>query len=192
MSFGFASRVEGYEELEKAISDASNRGVVLFAAASNNGGNDGRAFPARHDSVICVHSSDANGNRSRFSPTAEPNRLNLSILGENVSSSWPNRLCGGLGGPTNTIRKSGTSYATAIMVGVAAWMLQYTREKLTGDDATMIRNHSRMSAVLRSIAGPIPRDEYYYIAPNFRRENNFFGASSDHIRSSIIRILRTS
>lgn len=95
MSFGYSSRVLGYHELEKAIRDAQHKNVLIFAAASNDGGNRGRAFPARHDEVMCVHAADGNGNPSRFNPTPEKNRDNFSTLGEDVKSAWPVRLGGG-------------------------------------------------------------------------------------------------
>src|SRR5690348_15282257 len=96
MSFGFPSRdLDGYDELERAIEQAYSRHVLLFAAASNSGGQLGRAYPARDIHVGNVHSTDTHGNCLRFSPTAAPEEANAATVGETVESSWPAHLCHG-------------------------------------------------------------------------------------------------
>lgn len=71
MSFVYpTNQIDGYGELEVAILCAHSKNVLVFAAASNSGVNLDRAYPARDTHVICVHETDSDGNRSRFSPTA--------------------------------------------------------------------------------------------------------------------------
>lgn len=175
MSFGFPTcKIDGYEELEHAIKHAYYRDVLLFAAASNSGGQLGRAYPAREANVICVHSTDARGNRSPFSPTAVPQDVNLATVGEGVSSAWPIHLCSGderaeaeegEDGMYSTV-KSGTSYATPIMVGIAAFLLLYARLSLP-ESANLLKIRSRMIMLLQRIAqkgqaGGL-RDGYYFV-----------------------------
>lgn len=61
MSFGWPARDDKYDSLEKARKNAQFNDVLLFAAASNNGANAKRAWPARHSGVVCVHSTAADG-----------------------------------------------------------------------------------------------------------------------------------
>ncbi|KAF2973268.1 hypothetical protein GQX73_g289 [Xylaria multiplex] len=88
MSFGFPTRdIEGYVDLERALANAYANKVLLFAAASNNGGQLGRSFPARDHTVIAVHATDANGNRSSFRPTAIDDDISIGTIGEAVESA---------------------------------------------------------------------------------------------------------
>lgn len=175
MSFGFPTRaIEGYNELELAIKHAYYRDVLLFAAASNSGGQLGRAYPAREANVICVHSTDARGNRSPFSPTALPQDVNLATVGEAVTAAWPMHLCGSDDhseageeddGIYSTV-KSGTSYATPIMAGIAAFLLLYARLNLP-ENARLLKIRSRMMMLLSRIAQKGPggglRDDYHFV-----------------------------
>ena len=196
MSFGFPNKlVEGYKELEEAIRKAYDSDVLLFAAASNSGANLDRAYPARHQEVICIHSTDANGNRSKFSPTAITNDDNFATVGEAVESAWPEHLSDPKTTDTCVAYKSGTSFATPIAAGIAAFLLQYSRLHLSGKQAEMLRRSSGMKAVLKKIArtreGHINRDGYDYIALS-RCSDNLFGKHEDHIKSSIIDALENS
>jgi hypothetical protein len=184
MTFVFPTcDIDGYGELERAIVDAYSKHVLLFAAASNSGANLDRAYPARDQNVICIHSTDANGNRSRFSPTAISDDINLATIGEAVESAWPVHLCDETTNPACVKYKSGTSYATPIAAGIAAFLLQYARLHLT-DKADMLKRQSRMKAVLRKIAeksqGSKSRDDYHYLALSLFPDN-LFGRDKEFI-----------
>ena len=58
MSFGFQEKVDG---IKSAISYAYDKNVIMLAAASNDGGNSGIAWPARLHEVICVNATDGKG-----------------------------------------------------------------------------------------------------------------------------------
>ncbi|KAL4964647.1 S8/S53 family peptidase [Aspergillus stella-maris] len=123
MSFGIR---EYHELMNTAISNALNKRTLLFAAASNDGANLGRAFPAQCPSVFCIHSTDGNGNPSNFNPTASETDVNFSLLGEHVTSSWP----AGINGHDQTVNvMSGTSVATPIAAGLAASVLSFVRQQ---------------------------------------------------------------
>jgi subtilisin family serine protease len=123
MSFGIR---EYNQPLTTAISNALKSQTLLFAAASNDGGNSGRAFPADYPLVFCIHSTDGNGNPSSFNPTAHDKDVNFSLLGENVSSHWPM----GQNGYAQTVNvMSGTSVATPIAAGLAASVLSFVRQQ---------------------------------------------------------------
>lgn len=191
MSFGYPDKGKGYEELWNAIQDANNEGVTIFAAASNEGGNRVRAFPARHDEVICVHSTDARGNPSSFNPTRKHNSDNFSTLGEDLESAWPANLQGKAkdiaSGPVKI--KSGTSFATPIATGMAAFVLQYARQKLP--DLEVIRERHRhtpkaMRAMLRVVAARSgERKGFDYLTIDSSSRDSFFGMDEAHIVSSL-------
>ncbi len=193
MSFGFPSRaVEGYDKLAQAIKHAHYRDVLLFAAASNSGGQLGRAFPAREGEVVCVHSTDALGNRSSFSPTAVPEDVNLATVGEAVESAWPMHLCDADEGTVEyTACKSGTSYATPIMAGIAAFLLLYARLHLP-ESAHLLKGRRHMVALLQRIAqkgqGTGLRDGYYYVDLSLF-EDHLFGKDKLYIDQVIRDVL---
>ncbi|KAJ0356322.1 hypothetical protein KNSL1_000030 [Colletotrichum chrysophilum] len=102
MSFGFSIN---NDVLYQEIQDAARKGVLMFAAASNEGRNrpDGIAWPAREENVICVHSADGYGNRSTFTPSPMDN-MRIMVLGECIKSAWPHHL----GSRDNHRQMSGT------------------------------------------------------------------------------------
>lgn len=188
MSFGWPSPdFDGYKALEAAIDTAYSKRVLMFAAAANSGGRLARAYPARSPHVICVHSTDALGNGSDFSPTAIPNSINLATVGECIESAWPSFLCDSQN--YNCVKsRSGTSYATPIIAGTAAFLLQYARLHLTADQALDIKRREKMESVLKrcAVRGPNyqPRDGYFSVDLSLDKEN-LFGYRSEWVRYEI-------
>jgi hypothetical protein len=123
MSFG----IREYDEpMSNAIANALNERTLLFAAASNDGANLDRAFPAQYPGVFCIHSTDGNGKPSDFNPEASEKDVNYSLLGHQVSSYWPV----GMSGHSQPVRSlSGTSVATPIAAGLAASILTFVRHQ---------------------------------------------------------------
>lgn len=171
MSFGYPSReVNGYGLLEQSIKHAINQNVLLFAAASNNGANTKRAYPARHSDVICVHSTNANGTPSDFNPIPLPGD-NFATIGEAVESAWPIHLCDQEKNELRVARKSGTSFATPIASGIAAALLQYARAKMLPKEAEQLKQSQFMKAVLKAVS--IRSQGYDYIAPSLHPDHIF-------------------
>ncbi|KAI1052453.1 hypothetical protein LB507_007578 [Fusarium sp. FIESC RH6] len=166
MSFGIR---EYHEQMSRAISNALNKRTLLFAAASNDGANLSRAFPAHYPGVFCIHSTDGNGNPSSFNPTASETDVNFSLLGESVSSHWP----AGLNGHHQSVNvMSGTSVATPIAAGLAASILSFVRQQ---DQTVAVENDrlgpwlkidSSMDAVLKSMVKQRRGAGYDYITPH--------------------------
>ena len=97
--------------------------MVIFAAAGNEGGNQGISWPAKlyeTGDVVCVNASDSEGNASCFNPTAgSENRI--CTLGEAVPSCQ-------LDEKGKIIYRSGTSFSTPIAVAIAAIVLGFVHE----------------------------------------------------------------
>ncbi|KAK0707768.1 peptidase S8/S53 domain-containing protein [Lasiosphaeris hirsuta] len=153
MSFGFIDeRDEGCSDLRKAIIEAHAKGVLMFAAASNTGAYGlsvlGPAFPARHTNVFCIYAGDGMGNPARASPPIRQNRFNFLALGEAVESAWPMSLCEK---PWKK-RRSGSSFATPIVAGVAASFLLYARQKLSEEDAEKCKEFDTMQRWLHHVS----------------------------------------
>lgn len=166
MSFGIR---EYSEPIKTAISNALHSQTLLFAAASNDGANLGRAFPARYPGVFCIHSTDGYGNPSTFNPTADDKDVNFSILGESVSSHWP---VGKLGHDQPVKAMSGTSVATPIASGLAASVFSFVRQQEQHNAlesellALWLKDVHSMDAVLKSMVRRTNRAGYDYITPH--------------------------
>jgi subtilisin family serine protease len=194
MSFGWPTRaIDGYDELQAAIDSASAHKVLMFAAASNSGSRQSRAYPARSSGVICIHSTDTYGQASKFSPTASPDDMNLATVGESIQSAWPQALCREYTNQSCLVYRSGTSYATAIAAGIAGFLLQYARIHLQPREAAALKRRDMMKAVLKRVAerGPDyrPRDGYYYIELSLYPDN-LFGKNKQLIDLALTDILR--
>ncbi|KAL7914162.1 hypothetical protein GGI35DRAFT_236740 [Trichoderma velutinum] len=166
MSFGIR---EYNEPMKMAISNALHSQTLLFAAASNDGANLGRAFPAKYPSVFCIHSTDGNGNPSAFNPTADDKDVNFSLLGENVSSHWPT----GKNGHNEPVKAmSGTSVATPIAAGLAAAILSFVRQQeqhMTPGSELLgpwLKDVHSMDEVLKSMVKQRRGQGYDYITPH--------------------------
>lgn len=112
MSLGTNSDIQS---LHDAVDVAYNSGLVLVAAAGNDGDLDPDNdidYPARYSSVIAVAATDINNNRAPWSSDGE--ELELSAPGVSIRSTWK-------GGTYNTI--SGTSMASPHVAGVSALYL---------------------------------------------------------------------
>ncbi|KAF5723718.1 hypothetical protein FMUND_1537 [Fusarium mundagurra] len=188
MSFGIR---EYDESMSTAISNALNHRTLLFAAASNDGGNLGRAFPAQYPSVFCIYSTDGNGNPSKFNPTASETDVNFSLLGEHVLSHWP----AGLNGIEQTVNvMSGTSVATPIAAGLAASILSFVRQQdqnIAVESerlASWLKRDNSMDAVLKSMVRQRRGRGYDYITPHTLFDR---GSTRDDVYRKIRDIKRT-
>lgn len=158
MSFGFYYPTP---ELQKCIAQASKE-TLLFASASNNGTNRGQSitYPALFPDVFCIHSTDAYGKPSSFTPYAQDNMDNFATLGENVRSAWPVHKGQGL-----EQRMSGTSTATPIAAGIAALVLEamLADDKFQEEEYAALKSYEGMRQVLLDMAHPA--DKYLYLNP---------------------------
>lgn len=164
MSFGY--RREN-ATIKAAIRDAFHKGLIIFAAASNSGVNPRLpvSFPANIRQVICMHSSDGDGNPSGRNPPATSD-CNLSILGEGVAAAWPCHLY--TERHDNLRVASGSSVAAPIAAGLAALILEYASQGGEGPEVVSEWTRLRHSDEMRKILSSMGRERagYLSIAPS--------------------------
>jgi hypothetical protein len=89
--------------------------------------------------------------------------------------------------------RSGTSYATPIIAGIAVFLLRYARLHL-GETAEKLKQKDKMEALLKRCAnkGPThqPRDGYFYVELSLH-DHNLFGGELDRVNHRILEALKT-
>lgn len=99
--------------VRNAIAYATNSGVMIIAAAGNNG-LDQVLYPAANDGVIAVGAVDAQGKHLDFSNSGES--VALAAPGYGLNAAWPGDMAA---------RVTGTSFSAPIVTGsIAALMTE--------------------------------------------------------------------
>lgn len=151
---------------------------MVFAAASNDGGNATRTYPAKHDHVFCIHSATGEGNKASFNPDPIENHDNFSVVGDSIESSWPVASSNAGSGKRCM---SGTSFATPVAVSIAAFMIGYIKKRMP-NHSWMIDPTSPegMRELFRLMVAK--RDGYDWISPQryFELNEAKINADIDH------------
>lgn len=154
MSFGASPR--SAPELEEVTKRAADKGIILVAAAGNEGGGlnlDTVSIPARYEWVIGVGAVDPFRQRASFSSTGP---LNIAAPGVDILST-------SVGG--GYVRASGTSFACPIITGLCALIL--AKHKNSKDSKTPINNTYDMLKHLERISTHLGDPSLYGIGlPN--------------------------
>jgi serine protease len=110
MSIGGASSTV----MQDAVSYAAGKGVIIVAAAGNDGGNNSIDYPGAYPEVIAVAALDSNKTRASYSDGGP--QLDISAPGSNVLSTYNSN-------DTSYSSLSGTSMATPHVAGAIALAL---------------------------------------------------------------------
>ncbi|RSL48362.1 hypothetical protein CEP54_012969 [Fusarium duplospermum] len=93
-------------------------GKLIFAAASNSGGNGKRAYPAKGSGVFAIHATKGNGySPENMNPPADKILNNFATLGYRIPSRWDGK----------DVHISGTSFATPVAAAIAANALEFVQ-----------------------------------------------------------------
>lgn len=110
--------------VRNAIEYAAQNGVLIVAAAGNNGINQ-VAYPAANDGVIAVGSVDAIGSHLDFSNSGS--EIDIAAPGYGVNAAWTEN---------QAVSVSGTSFSSPIVAGaIAAIMTEAGTSNLTASQA---------------------------------------------------------
>ena len=109
--------------------------------------------------VICIHSSDGDGNPSSRNPPATED-CNFAILGEAVAAAWPRQLL--FDRSVNMRVASGSSVATPIAAGLAALILEYAAQGGQQHEVVTSRRRLRHSDEMRKLFRSMARERSGY------------------------------
>lgn len=140
------------------IDDLVKNKKLIFGAASNNGGNGSRTWPANHLGVFCIHATNERGMPSlHMNPIAMSGQDNFATLGENIESFWA--------GQSRCI--SGTSFATPVAAAIAANVLHFARTHLDKEEADQFMRYGVMRNLMRNRMTDNGGSDgvYHYIKP---------------------------
>lgn len=133
--------------LQQVMDKAYSQGILVVAAAGNNGTSDGSGdtinYPARYESVIAVSATDSSDKRAPFSATG--NTLEAAAPGVNIQSTYLNNQYATM---------SGTSMAAPYTAGNLALLKQ----------AYPTLSHTELRAKLRELVvdlGTAGRDTWF-------------------------------
>ncbi|KAI1110422.1 peptidase S8/S53 domain-containing protein [Nemania sp. NC0429] len=179
LSFGFDS-VRSPDTMGDEIRQYLHDGIMVFASASNDGGEGSRTYPAKYSGVICAHSATWRGSKAERNPGLEEGH-NFSFVGEHVRPIWPAKNSRD---ESRMKYKSGTSYAAPVAVSVAAFMIGYIRKKMP-DHPWVIKPWSPegISTIFRMMAVKI--DGYDWVSPTrylkYTKEGKILGDLEQYI-----------
>jgi subtilisin family serine protease len=151
----------------EALNEARKQGIIILASASNEGANHTISFPARLNNVFCIGSADGKGSRSSFSPPFIGEEK-YSVLGEEVLGASPSQEGEELA--RGYSRRSGTSTAVIIAAGIAALLIDYTRqfmERGKGAD-----NWDNLRKIFIKMSEATAEESYRYLAPRYLFETS--------------------
>lgn len=154
LNLSLGSPSEPPQEIHDAIIEATNKGMIIIAAAGNDGGDV--CYPAKYNEVIAVAAMDKNGRVANFSSRGQ--RIAVAAPGVEIYSTHFNN---------GYAVMSGTSQACPFIAGICALLLSHSR---CNAGVPLIRGYVDMIKALNDLLAENPMktaDGYEYKVPNF-------------------------
>ncbi|KAM0260505.1 hypothetical protein ACHAQJ_002738 [Trichoderma viride] len=201
LSLGFRQySSEQMSDVKKALLEAQEKKIIVFAATSNEGLHDGVAWPANDSRfAIGVHScTDGGGTKSDFTAVPSSSGANFMVVGENILSQQLTSKGGGF------CLCAGSSFATPVATAIGAIILAFVwqtvcyeeREDAAEDiDLEDIHANHGMIKVLKAISKQ-PEKDYWSLSTKIFWADYYPNAYDDesearkHAWRIIIRALR--
>jgi len=154
LNLSLGSPSEPPQEIHYAIKEAADKGMIIVAAAGNDGGDV--CYPAKYEEVIAVAAMDKNGRIANFSSHGQ--RIAVAAPGVDIYSTHFNN---------GYATMSGTSQASPFIAGICALLLSYSR---SNPGVELIKGYVDMIKALNNLLAENPMktaDGYEYGVPNF-------------------------
>ncbi|CAI0650922.1 unnamed protein product [Colletotrichum noveboracense] len=142
-----------------------NKKRIVIAAATANGFNSMRGYPATSPHVIAIHAVDGQGRHCGLAPAPKAGDCNFSVVGAGLKAPWRNA-------ETGKRLVNGNTFAAGIAAGIVASFLEFVRISLVQDepklnlspeDHTWLRSTDGMREMLHLMSTPI--DECNFLTP---------------------------
>ncbi|KAG4282129.1 hypothetical protein FPRO06_11032 [Fusarium proliferatum] len=155
LSFGLDDAAQ--QVLQPVIVKLVKSQKLIFAAASNSGGNGKRAYPANQCGVFAIHATKGDGSPpDNLNPPALNGVDNFATLGWEIPSFWNG----------NKVVIKGTSFATPIAAALAANLMEIIRCTPTTEDgkgSRRVSGYGDMHKLLSTMQHEI--GNYQYLRP---------------------------
>ncbi len=142
-------------DIAQAITRARGAQILIFSAASNAQNMDGIYFPAKdYHQVFGIFSTNG-GNResTELNPSPDGRQHCFAIFGDGIELAEDAPLV------------RGTSYSTSIAAGLAAMLLDFSRQELDEADLSRLREMAAMAGVFVEITSESSDGKYKCIRP---------------------------
>ena len=146
----------------QAAACAWQKGIVVLVSAGNEGNTAWQyhLFPAETPEVITVGAVDAEGQIAEFSSKGYPNR---KLIKPDIVAPGKGVLLSD--GTSGSVSQDGTSYATPLVAGLTACLLQLNPELTNNDIKRLLRENATHSTT--------PNRCYGYGVPDFESIKNY-------------------
>ncbi|EXK27691.1 hypothetical protein FOMG_15919 [Fusarium oxysporum f. sp. melonis 26406] len=179
MSFGLGDAA--MPTLRPVIKKLKTAQKLIFAAASNSGGNGKRSYPANEAGVFAIHATKGDGSTPE---NLNPPRLhgpdNFATLGWKIPSSWNG----------DKVFISGTSFATPVAAAMAANLMEIicrTPTESNGRGSRRVGGYGDMRRLLLKMQHEV--GNYQYLRPwaqGMFDGNKDFSEMRDELQSLLI------